>query len=112
MFHSKIKIGNILTKDDITIKSYNQHLKNEAQKEYEEHYKKSDNIQDNIKNPSHYTKGKIEVWDFIIDQQLGYCAGNAIKYICRAKHKGKEKEDLMKAKEYIEKLIKGLEGKE
>ena len=33
-------------------------------------------------SPAHYTRGSIEVWDFIRDQQLNYHLGNAIKYIC------------------------------
>lgn len=38
-------------------------------------------------HPSHYTRGKIEVWDFIKDQGLNYDRGNVVKYICRAGHK-------------------------
>lgn len=41
-------------------------------------------IDDNVKHPSHYTDGKIEVIEFIEDKQLSYHRGNAIKYICRA----------------------------
>ena len=55
-----------------------------------------------IKSPAHYTKGSIEVWDFIRDQQLNYHLGNAIKYICRADHKGTRTEDLQKAIHYLE----------
>ena len=61
-------------------------------------------------NPSHYTQGEIEVWDFIIDQKLGYLEGNIVKYISRARHKGNEKQDMIKARNYIDKIIKGLEG--
>ena len=50
----------------------------------------------------HYTTGAIEVWDFIRDQQLNYHLGNAIKYICRADHKGSRTEDLQKAIHYLE----------
>ena len=32
---------------------------------------------DNVNHPSHYTSGKIEVIDFIEDQQLNYHKGNA-----------------------------------
>ena len=53
-------------------------------------------------SPSHYTRGSIEVWDFIRDQQLNYHLGNAIKYICRADHKGSRTEDLQKAIHYLE----------
>ena len=50
-------------------------------------------------SPSHYTRGSIEVWDFIRDQQLNYHLGNAIKYICRAGFKGDntKTQDLKKA---------------
>lgn len=65
---------------------------------------------DPIAHPSHYNRGKIEVWDFIIDQDLGYCLGTAVKYLCRAGHKDplKHVEDLEKAKAYINCEIKRL----
>ena len=55
-------------------------------------------------SPSHYTRGSIEVWDFIRDQQLNYHLGNAIKYICRAgfKSPNTKVEDLKKAIHYLE----------
>jgi len=55
------------------------------------------------KHPDHYNKGKIEVWDFIIDQDLDFIEGNIVKYICRYKLKG-GCEDLNKAKQYMDKL--------
>ena len=54
------------------------------------------------KSPSHYTRGHIEVWDFVRDQELNYHLGNAIKYICRAGYKGSKREDLKKAIHYLE----------
>ena len=58
-------------------------------------------------SPPHYQRGKIEVWDFIADQELDYFTGNVVKYLCRAGHKDRETEldDLQKAKVYIEKRI-------
>jgi len=55
-------------------------------------------------SPSHYTRGSIEVWDFIRDQQLNYHLGNAIKYICRAGFKGDntKAQDIKKAIHYLE----------
>ena len=55
-------------------------------------------------SPSHYTRGNIEVWDFIRDQELNYHLGNAIKYICRAGFKDvlTKTEDLKKAIHYLE----------
>ena len=55
-------------------------------------------------SPAHYTRGAIEVWDFIRDQELNYHLGNAIKYICRAGFKGDntKTQDLKKAIHYLE----------
>jgi hypothetical protein len=65
---------------------------------------------DPVNRPSHYTDGKIEVIDFIEDKNLGFCLGNAVKYISRAgkKDKDKEVEDLEKAVWYINRHIKRL----
>lgn len=62
-------------------------------------------------NPKHYTDGKIEVIEFIEDKKLGFCLGNAVKYISRAgkKDPSKEIEDLEKAWWYIERRIKELQ---
>lgn len=72
---------------------------------------------DNVNHPSHYNDGKIEVIDYIEDKQLGFCLGNAVKYISRAgkkksgnlSDKEKEIEDLKKAVFYINYRIKELE---
>lgn len=66
--------------------------------------------QDDINFPRHYTTGKIEVIDFIEDQKLGFSDGNAVKYICRFRHKGTPIKDLKKARWYLDRLIKNLEG--
>ena len=67
-------------------------------------------MNDSVNNPSHYTDGNIEVIEYIEDKKLGFCLGNAIKYISRAgkKDSDKEIEDLKKAKWYIDRLIKEL----
>lgn len=67
---------------------------------------------DNVKNPSYYNRGKIEVWEFIEDQGLDYHTGNAVKYIARAgfKDPSKEVEDLEKAIAFLERKIKVLKG--
>ena len=62
--------------------------------------------EDVINHPSHYTRGNIEVIDFIEDQQLPYHLGNVIKYIARAGHKGDKLEDLKKARWYLDRYIK------
>ena len=61
-------------------------------------------------DPKHYQRGRIQVWDFIVDQQLDFLAGNVIKYICRAGHKDQESEidDWLKVKAYVDRKIKAL----
>ncbi len=67
---------------------------------------------DPVNHPSHYTDGKIEVIDFILDKKLNFTRGNAVKYISRAGKKNSEKEieDLQKAAWYINKEIQRLQG--
>jgi len=62
---------------------------------------------DPVTHPAHYTRGKIEVIDFIEDQQFGYHLGQVIKYVCRAGHKSAEtrKQDLEKAMWYLKREI-------
>ena len=64
-------------------------------------------MNENVNHPSHYNSGKIEVIDYIEDQNLGFHLGNAIKHICRAGKKDRNKtvEDLRKAIWYIERYI-------
>ena len=58
--------------------------------------------------PSYYTRGTLEVWDFIREQDLNYFLGNAIKYICRAGYKDCRIEDLKKAITYLEKELENV----
>lgn len=69
-------------------------------------------LTDAVNHPSHYTDGKIEVIEYIEDKKLGFCLGNAVKYISRAGKKDKTKtvEDLRKAIWYLERRIKEIEG--
>lgn len=70
------------------------------------------NVHDVVNHPSHYTSGKIEVIDYIEDQQLPYHLGNVVKYISRAgkKDPNKKVEDLKKAQWYLNRYIQLLEG--
>ena len=56
-------------------------------------------------SPSYYTRGTLEVWDFIREQDLNYFLGNAVKYICRAGYKDSKIEDIRKAITYLEKEL-------
>lgn len=64
-----------------------------------------------VDHPAHYNQGKFEVIDVIDDWKLGFCLGNAVKYIARAGHKDKNPvEDLNKAIWYIQHEIKLIEA--
>lgn len=69
--------------------------------------KEAENIQekDIINHPEHYTKGGIEVRDFIDSWKLDFNSGNVIKYVVRAPYKGTELQDLKKAQNYLNHLI-------
>lgn len=60
-----------------------------------------------VNHPAHYNQGKIEVIEFIEDQNLGMHLGNAVKYIARAgkKDPAKLEEDLAKAIWYIKRHV-------
>ena len=53
-------------------------------------------------NEKHYKVKSIEPLDVIDEYNLDFYLGNVIKYVLRSKFKGSEKEDLLKAKKYIE----------
>ena len=57
----------------------------------------------------HYKSMKIQPAKFALENKLDYCQANAIKYICR--HASKNgKQDLEKAKHYIDLLIEHYYG--
>ena len=53
---------------------------------------------------NHYKNLKIQPIEYIIENNLNYCQGNAIKYLTRYKDKN-GLEDLKKARHYIDLLI-------
>ena len=61
------------------------------------HYGGEDNAYEAIK--------VIEAWE------LGFCLGNAVKYIARHLSKGKPLEDLKKARWYLDRAIARLEAR-
>jgi hypothetical protein len=67
---------------------------------------------DMVNHPPHYTMGKFEVVDVLMDwfstRPLEWQVG---KYLARAQHKGNELEDLKKARWYLERRIVDLENK-
>ena len=63
---------------------------------------------DNVSHPSHYANGwsnGAEVID--LTEHLSFCAGNVVKYVCRAGRKDPDKhvEDLEKARWYLDREI-------
>lgn len=64
---------------------------------------------DPVNRPAHYCQGEIQPIVVIDDWNLGFCEGNAVKYIARAKYKGSELEDLKKAAWYLQHRIEQLE---
>lgn len=73
---------------------------------------------DPVNKPSHYADTSIEPIQVIEDWGLGFCLGNAIKYIKRAGHKkssslddkSKEIQDLNKAIWYLQRRILELDN--
>ena len=60
--------------------------------------------------PTYYGTG-FDVIDFCQKNNLDFMQGNVIKYVTRYKEKN-GKEDLLKAKEYIDRMIKKMEGEQ
>lgn len=59
---------------------------------------------DNVVEPDHYKHpGGVQVIDII--KHLDFLSGNVIKYVARAGRKGDKREDLLKAKQYLDWLL-------
>lgn len=63
-----------------------------------------------VNHPDHYQGNKMEVIDIIEDYELGFNLGNTIKYVLRADKKGNKKQDLEKAKWYLERELSKFKG--
>jgi hypothetical protein len=63
----------------------------------------TDNVYKKQIGGDHYSM-PIQPAEFINKNNLPFAEGNAIKYLCRHKQKG-QKEDLLKAKHYIDMAI-------
>lgn len=73
-------------------------------------------VNDDVNHPEHYT-GTFECIDVMdeiygTDAILQFSVCNAFKYLYRCKHKDNMRQDLMKAKWYIEKAINIIEQQE
>lgn len=67
-------------------------------------------MNDPVNHPAHYTHGPIEVIEIIEGFRLNYHLGNVVKYVLRAGMKGAPLEDLQKARWYLDRYIRKLEG--
>lgn len=66
---------------------------------------------DPVNHPAHYTNHPSGVECITITEHMGFCLGNAVKYIWRADLKGNAVEDLKKAAFYIQREIERREKK-
>ena len=66
-------------------------------------------LRDAVVRPDHYNQGEIEPIKYIQSHKMGFEQGNVIKYVTRYKHKGCPVEDLRKAMQYLEWLVKVTE---
>ena len=58
---------------------------------------------------AHYKAMAIQPVEYILENGIGYCEGNVIKYVSRWRDKG-GLEDLRKARHYLDLLIESEEG--
>ena len=66
---------------------------------------RSKSMHDPVNHPKHYTEHPSGVECIEITEHMGFCIGNAIKYLWRAGLKGEQVEDLRKARWYIDREI-------
>ena len=59
----------------------------------------------NVDHPLHYNSQGSGIECIDVVEWMGFCLGNAIKYIWRADHKGNDIEDLEKARWYLDREI-------
>jgi hypothetical protein len=62
-------------------------------------------MSDPVNRPAHYTAHPSGVECITITESMGFCLGNAVKYIWRADLKHDAVEDLRKARWYIDREI-------
>lgn len=62
-------------------------------------------MSDSVNHPPHYKSHPSGVECIQITEHMGFCLGNAVKYIWRADLKGNDIEDLEKAEWYIRREI-------
>lgn len=98
--------------NDVSPKQWDKMLKDKLKADSQDAYQKGNEvvIEDSVNSPKHYNTGGIECIESIEASMsklefAGYLKGNLSKYIWRYNYKGKPKEDLLKAKWYLERLL-------
>jgi hypothetical protein len=98
--------------DDVSPEEWNS-IKNSWAYDIQEKANECADRFDEVKKPQHYNFGKYETIDVIVDtlgefDAINYCHGNALKYVIRARHKGKPGQDCEKAIWYLNKMVELL----
>jgi hypothetical protein len=70
----------------------------------------SGDLHDAVDAPRHYRSHASGVECITVTEHMGFCVGNAVKYLWRAGLKGSAIEDLKKARWYIDREITRLEA--
>ncbi len=70
-----------------------------------------------MSTPSHYVIKPMHVTDIIdiaesMGDMQGFCRGNILKYLYRAGKKGSSLEDLLKARDYLNRYIEVVQAQE
>jgi hypothetical protein len=71
--------------------------------------------EDNVNHPAHYTSGKIETWDYIVDvigeyESISVAHAQVLKYLgSRLWNKNDPLEDAKKAQWYLTEMIRLME---
>ena len=66
-------------------------------------------VPDPVNHPTHYKSHPSGVEAIQITEHENFCIGSVFKYLLRRKYKGKELQDLKKARWYLDKEIERLE---
>lgn len=67
-------------------------------------------MSDPVSHPSHYTAHPSGVEPIALTRHESFLRGNILKYVMRAPYKGRELEDMRKARQYLDWEIERLES--
>ena len=92
---------------DLSKESIREYKERKNIKQNKKIYETNPDFKDGI-NQSHYQQGNIQPIDYILANNMDFLEGNIIKYVSRYKYKN-GLDDLLKAKDYLERLIKEVQ---